>query len=99
MLSKHRPAVKLLSYVANEFAAFKETGIVQRYAGKDHPARSIRKRCFSNGSSSGDAGGKAVVLESDYGPVTSPNMNLPQYLWKDVTKWGDKPMVVRCLPF
>ena len=97
MLSKHRAATKIFSLcqsaaaaTTNDFAILKRTGIVHRYAGKHHHAPSIQRRGLSS-----IGGGEAVVLESDYGPVASPNLNLPQYLWKDVAKWGDKPMVVR----
>lgn len=37
---------------------------------------------------------KNNIVESKYGPITLPNSNLPQYVWRDVAKWADKPMIV-----
>lgn len=47
----------------------------------------LRRRCYS--SSAG------ILLRSDYGAVTVPQLNVPQFIWKNSEKWGDKPMVVR----
>ncbi|KAK7598038.1 hypothetical protein V9T40_006273 [Parthenolecanium corni] len=46
-----------------------------------------RRRCYSS------AAGKGILLQSDYGTVAVPQLNVSQFIWKDYEKWGDKPMV------
>lgn len=48
-----------------------------------------RRRCYSS------AAGKGILVQSDYGTVAVPQLNVSQFIWKDYEKWGDKPMVVR----
>lgn len=47
----------------------------------------LRRRCYSS-----EAG---ILLRSDYGAVAVPQLSVPQFIWRDCEKWGDKPMVVR----
>lgn len=86
MFLKIRPSQVLSLYqcVANEFSTFRPAAVALR--GVDDRRRSSRKRYFSSN--------RSIILESQFGPATIPNANLPQYLWNDISKWGDKPMVV-----
>lgn len=34
------------------------------------------------------------ILESPFGSVKPVDMTLPEYIWKNVEKWEDKPMIV-----
>ncbi|KAL6963447.1 4-coumarate--CoA ligase [Sarracenia purpurea var. burkii] len=33
------------------------------------------------------------VIESKFGSIEIPEVNLPQYVWKNVSKWSKKPMI------
>lgn len=43
---------------------------------------------------SSDYAKNSIILESLYGPVEIPQLNLPQFIWRNVDKWADKPMAV-----
>jgi len=35
-----------------------------------------------------------IILESPFGTVNPVDLTLPDYIWRNVDKWGDKPMIV-----
>lgn len=36
----------------------------------------------------------SIILESPFGPVNTVDLTLPDYIWKNVENWEDKPMIV-----
>jgi len=52
-------------------------------------ATALRLFGTSGSHSSGQIG-----LESPFGPADPVDVTLPEYIWKNVDKWGDKPMIV-----
>lgn len=38
-----------------------------------------------------------VILESPFGPCADLDLTLPDYIWRNVDKWEDKPMIVSIL--
>lgn len=35
-----------------------------------------------------------IILESPFGTVNPVDVTLPEYIWRNVDKWEDKPMIV-----
>jgi len=35
-----------------------------------------------------------IILESPFGKVNPVDVTLPEYIWRNVDKWEDKPMIV-----
>ncbi|XP_050444504.1 uncharacterized protein LOC126848040 [Adelges cooleyi] len=36
---------------------------------------------------------KPIILESPFGPVNNVDVTLPEYIWRNIEKWEDKPMI------
>jgi len=54
--------------------------------------RCVATRMFSSSDSSLSTGSK--ILESPFGSVGSIDLTLPEYIWRNVEQWEDKPMIV-----
>ncbi len=91
MLSKNQTTkvLPLCQFVVNEYSGFEAAfGFVTAC----HPPKKDPFRRHSSTAA-------GIVLQSEFGSVTNPNLNLTQFVWKDFSKWADKPMVVRQIFF
>lgn len=57
-------------------------------------ARCVAARTFSADAGDSSSGTGRIVLESQFKPVDPVNLTLPDYIWRNVDKWEDKPMIV-----
>lgn len=95
MFSKNRP-IRVLSFyplLAKDFSQFKPAISVLLNSGGNH-RQFPRKSCSSSSSNNNSHNTSSIILKSQFGPTTKPNLSLSEYIWMDVPKWADKPMVV-----
>lgn len=57
--------------------------------------RCVAVRMFASGAA-GDSSSStgSIILESPFGPVNAVDLTLPEYIWRNIDKWEDKPMIV-----
>lgn len=60
--------------------------------GRCSAAAAAAVRVFSTSGPSSSSG--QIILESPFGTCNPVDSTLPDYIWKNVDKWEDKPMIV-----
>lgn len=62
---------------------------------QQHVRSAATARAFSVDAGAGDPSSSGrIVVESRFRPVDSLDVTLPEYIWRNVDKWEDKPMIV-----
>lgn len=66
----------------------------QQHARSAAAARAFSADAGAGEHSSAAGGGGRIVVESQFRPVDPLDVTLPEYIWRNVDKWEDKPMIV-----
>lgn len=94
------PLRKCSKAAAAEYRPWPVSSSSLQSSARQHAISAAAARAFSadasDPSSSGGSGGggRRIVVESQFKPVDPINLTLPEYIWRNVDKWEDKPMIV-----